>query len=463
MIQALKQNPYRHFTLVVAGSVLLIGLVLSLTAYLAISHYVMKDTVTLTESAVMKHFSTLPQLKSLFTRENGAGKAGSSYPETGHTGHDTANEKDTEQSVGDLTHTQLKGIISMHFGLYQIDNVRIYDKEGSVFFSYDKDEMKQKVSSDKQKDWAVAQAGTLVSGNKGNHLTLWIPIRDQQHAHTLGVVELERNISFQIQQIMRISYIFWGIIFFGMAVLFFSLRRVFVRSTRTINDKNRELALLLQKIEGTYNDSLQALSSALDSRDNETNGHSFRVTSYALRLGEEMGLSREELQALGRGALLHDVGKIGVPDAILRKPDKLTEEEWAIMKQHVHIGYQMLKHIEFLRPSLDVVKYHHERWDGNGYPSGLKEEEIPLMARIFALCDTYDAITSDRPYRKGRGYEEAKEEIVRHKGTQFDPQVVEAFLRIPKEEWMRIQQMSADSDTARMSLMPTSSPNQKAG
>jgi HD-GYP domain-containing protein (c-di-GMP phosphodiesterase class II) len=140
---------------------------------------------------------------------------------------------------------------------------------------------------------------------------------------------------------------------------------------------------------------------------------------------------------------LHDVGKIGVPDAILLKPGKLTEAEWVIMRKHVHTGYQMLSHIEFLQLSLDVVKHHHESWDGNGCPSGLRGEEIPLFARIFALCDTYDAITSDRPYRLRRHHAEARAEIIRCSGIQFSDEVVAAFLRIPEEEWTSIKHQAS--------------------
>lgn len=159
------------------------------------------------------------------------------------------------------------------------------------------------------------------------------------------------------------------------------------------------------------------------------------MTAYAIRLGKEMGVSDEDLLQLTRGALLHDVGKIGVPDAILLKPDKLTKEEWVLMKKHVDIGYEMLAHIEFLKPALDVVRYHHERWNGGGYPYDLKGEDIPLFPSIFSICDAFDAITSNRPYRQGASIAEAKKEIEACSGTQFNPEVVRAFLNVPDEDW----------------------------
>ncbi|MCZ8517109.1 HD-GYP domain-containing protein [Paenibacillus filicis] len=275
----------------------------------------------------------------------------------------------------------------------------------------------------------------------GHMLHLWIPVLNGQGQLT-GLVELTRDITAQDRQIGWLEIMLSAVILLGMLALFFGLRQVFVASAKLIDGKNRELGRMVAVIERTYDESLQALSSALDSRDNETQGHSFRVTSYALRLGQEMRLSERELGLLARGALLHDVGKIGVPDAILLKPDRLTEDEWNVMRSHVAIGYQMLRHITFLEPSLDVVRYHHERWDGKGYPFQLEGEQIPLYARIFAVCDTYDAMTSDRPYRKGRSCEEARQEIARCAGTQFCPEVAEAFLRIDPEEWGEIRRLS---------------------
>ncbi|GAP64488.1 hypothetical protein ARMA_2911 [Ardenticatena maritima] len=193
--------------------------------------------------------------------------------------------------------------------------------------------------------------------------------------------------------------------------------------------KNEELQRAQEEIKQSYDVTLMALSSALDLRDTATEGHSIRVAKIALEIGKEMRLSDEELQVLWRGALLHDIGKIGVPDRILHKPGMLTPEEWEIMRQHTIWGAEILKHIPFLAPAIPVVKYHHENWDGTGYPEGLKGEEIPLMARIFMVADTYDAITSDRPYQKGRSPEEALRIIREQAGKRFDPKVVRAFER----------------------------------
>ena len=179
-----------------------------------------------------------------------------------------------------------------------------------------------------------------------------------------------------------------------------------------------------------YEATIEGLSRALDLRDRETEGHSRRVTDLTVKLAEAMGMGEEELMHIRRGALLHDVGKIGIPDSILHKPSTLTEEEWVIMRKHPQFAYDMLHSIEYLRPALDIPYSHHEKWDGTGYPRGLKGEEIPLTARLFAVADVWDALTSDRPYRAAWNKEQALEYIREQSGKHFDPQVVELFFKI---------------------------------
>jgi HD-GYP domain-containing protein (c-di-GMP phosphodiesterase class II) len=173
-----------------------------------------------------------------------------------------------------------------------------------------------------------------------------------------------------------------------------------------------------------------------------------------LRLGRELGLDKTQMTALEFGSLLHDIGKIGVPDAILRKPAKLTEEEWARMREHPLHGQQILREIEFLAGAARVVAQHHERWDGSGYPFGLQGEEIDLNARIFSVADAFDAMISDRVYRRGRSYEAAAEELESWSGKQFDPQVVAAFHRVPREDWEDLHRLSVMRKKERLSLQP---------
>jgi putative nucleotidyltransferase with HDIG domain len=183
-----------------------------------------------------------------------------------------------------------------------------------------------------------------------------------------------------------------------------------------------------------YDTTLEGWSMALDLRDKETEGHTQRVTEMTVRLAERMGVELQDVVQMRRGALLHDIGKMGIPDRILLKPDALTEEEWEIMRMHPSYALQMLKPIGYLAGAIDIPYCHHEKWDGTGYPRGLKGEEIPLAARIFSIVDVYDALTSDRPYRTGWPKDRALRHIRGLSGTHFDPRVVEAFLQMVSEE-----------------------------
>ena len=195
----------------------------------------------------------------------------------------------------------------------------------------------------------------------------------------------------------------------------------------------------MEDLEHSYDVTLEALGDALDLKDSETEGHSKRVTAYTIALARAMGVPPAEIKVIARGAFLHDIGKMAIPDEILRKPGKLTPDEQELMREHCARGYHMLRKIPFLAGAAEIVFCHQEHYDGSGYPSGLRGREIPLGARIFAVADTLDAITSDRPYRKSRSFDAAREEILRCSGTQFDPVVVETFLKIPNELWQELR------------------------
>ena len=208
------------------------------------------------------------------------------------------------------------------------------------------------------------------------------------------------------------------------------------RQTEELASVNRHLDRLVEERTG---DLLFGLVSALDLRDSETQWHSRRVGRYARRMAQELGLTGRELDEVEWGSMLHDLGKIGVRDAVLLKPGPLTPEEWEEMKRHPLLGYDILGGISFLDRARLIPLHHQERWDGSGYPRGLKGEEICLGARIFAVVDTYDAITSNRPYRKARDYSAARNEIERAAGTQLDPAMVQAWLRIPEKIWQDVR------------------------
>ncbi len=202
------------------------------------------------------------------------------------------------------------------------------------------------------------------------------------------------------------------------------------KRNRELQKANRDILGMAEQLRDTYDGTLEALVSALDARDRETKGHSIRVAKYMMEVAFHMGIQpgTEDWIDMQRGGLLHDIGKIGVSDSILHKPDKLTEDEWSDMRRHPKIGYDMIRDIGFLSGAAKIVLEHHERFDGKGYPRGLAADEILLGARIFVLADTFDAMTSDRPYRKALTVDAAREEIIRCSGTQFDPRCVQAFL-----------------------------------
>jgi response regulator RpfG family c-di-GMP phosphodiesterase len=189
-------------------------------------------------------------------------------------------------------------------------------------------------------------------------------------------------------------------------------------------------AELFETLQQSYEATLVGWVKALDLRDKETEGHSQRVTEMSVRLAQEMGFSDIDIEHTRRGALLHDIGKLGIPDSILLKPGPLTDEEWIIMRKHPVFAHEWLSPIEYLRPALDIPYCHHEKWDGTGYPRGLHGENIPLAARIFAVIDVWDALTSDRPYRKGWPEEKVRDYILEQTGKHFDPAVVEVFLAL---------------------------------
>ncbi len=208
---------------------------------------------------------------------------------------------------------------------------------------------------------------------------------------------------------------------------------------QVVRARTEMLHQAMENLEHSYDVTLEALGDALDLKDSETEGHSRRVTAYTIALARAMGIAPAEIKIIARGAFLHDIGKMAIPDEILRKPGKLSTEEQETMREHSTRGYDILRKIPFLSGAAKIVFSHQEHYDGSGYPNGLRGNEIPIGARIFAVADTLDAITSDRPYRKARSFDAAREEILRCSGTQFDPAVVEVLLKISNELWNELR------------------------
>ncbi len=202
-----------------------------------------------------------------------------------------------------------------------------------------------------------------------------------------------------------------------------------------VTARTEQLRQAVSTLEKSYDITLEALGNALDLKDAETEGHSKRVTAYTIAIARAMGLSSDQIRIIARGAFLHDIGKMAIPDQILKKPGKLDPEETAIMREHCYRGYQIVRRIPFLQEAAEIVYAHQEKFDGTGYPRGLKGEQIPLGARIFSIADTLDAMTSDRPYRARLPHSVARAEIIEWSGRQFDPEVVKVFLSMPENIW----------------------------
>ena len=211
-----------------------------------------------------------------------------------------------------------------------------------------------------------------------------------------------------------------------------------LRLEEMVSERTQQLRIALQQTERSYEDTLEALGAAIDLRDSPTAGHSRRVFLYSMELAKSIGGLEQEIRSIAMGAWLHDIGKLAIPDRVLLKPGPLTDSEWEIMRRHARIGYELVKSISFLSGAAEIVLTHHERFDGSGYPQKMKGDEIPFGARIFAVADTLDAMTSDRPYRAALPLQAARDVIERGSGTLFDPLVAAAFLRVSSETWEAI-------------------------
>ena len=429
-------SPYRRFlfglSLCIGFSVLMIVLVVNTL----IGRFLVSSTAQVTEDAIVRHIRLI--LPNIF---DASMAAVSDTPIT----HDMSTMVDpyTGQSMGAMSEDSMNLTVRLHLNLYNITDATFFSPQGKVAFAYKRQRIGKNATVFEQKRFTqLEELGPIVNA-ANQKIQVWLPVRKSLNDTSLiGYVSLERDVRPEWAQVRQIE---WSVALVGIVAafgLFFVLRRVFISSTHEIAGKNTALSGLTLDLEESYNSLLRALSSAMDSRDHETADHTNRVTRYAVRLGKEMGLGNAELLDLERGALLHDIGKIGVPDAILLKPGRLDANEMRLMRAHVEHGDAMLREIPFLGAARFVVRHHHERFDGRGYPASLAGSEIPLLARVFSLCDTYDAITSERPYKKARTDQEARSIIARENGQQFDPEVVEAFERIPSLEWQAIGQIS---------------------
>jgi putative nucleotidyltransferase with HDIG domain len=258
----------------------------------------------------------------------------------------------------------------------------------------------------------------------------YVPLRLGMERQVVGVVGARTTADHLRQEIADVRNFLYRTLGGSLTLAFLAMLTVMYLGQRGIRQRERALLARSREIARARHEISLAIVGALDLRDTETEGHSLRVQGLSLAIARALGCTEEEMEIIGLGALLHDIGKIGVSDQVLRKPGPLTDEEWEEIRRHPELGYRFLRRLTIAGAVADIVRAHHERWDGRGYPLGLAGEEIPLGARIFAVADAFDAMTSNRPYRRARTRDEAIAEIVRCSGTQFDPRVVEAFLQV---------------------------------
>ncbi len=274
----------------------------------------------------------------------------------------------------------------------------------------------------------------LNNKNSDKYIKIYVPI--VYNSKVVGVYEEIKSYKEIEMHLNKVTSIILVTVFTGLVLLYFLLLRIIYTSSKklvsqneSLIEKSKELELSYEKLNTTYKETIMALSNAVDARDPYTAGHSDRVTKLSLEIGSIIGLSNKQLEILEIAALFHDIGKIGIPDAVLNKPGKLTEDEYNKIKEHPEIGVSILKNINFLEEELSIILHHHERYSGSGYPTNISGQAIPIESRIITVADTYDAMTSDRPYRKGLSSKTSIEEIVSEQGRQFDPSVVMAFLK----------------------------------
>ena len=422
-------GPVGRFSIALAAILFVTALVVAGVSSVLLDRYVQDETSRFTSDAVASHFG--PVFK----------------------------EDVFKRPLADDERELLEAIVAFHFSIYNVVATQFFDTNGTIVFSYDETEIGRRIDPASNDGLAAALAGRSYAeradivgdtryanpatagtsynpvpganpANEHDHaaaagapapalvhsLEMWVPVREGDTL--IGAAVVWRDLSLIDRALRQMQMSTSTIIALAALLLWLVLRGVYVRSSRQIMSQSQALGA--------------ALSNALDVRDSETEGHSRRVVEYMELIIAELSISPENLSTLRRGALLHDIGKIGVPDNVLRKPAALSDAEWVVMKRHPEHGARIISQIPFLQDVSRIVRHHHERWDGMGYPDGIAAEAIPLGARIFAVADSFDAMTSDRPYRRAMSVKNARVEVARCR-TQFDPNIVDAFVRVPVE------------------------------
>jgi len=343
--------------------------------------------------------------------------------------------------------SDLNDIVNQRSSSADVVAAKIWSSDGRLMFSSDSedklgtsfadhDELSQALAGKLSRE--IATTRTEENSNQyereGAVIEIYAPVLDDSGA-PIGVFEIYQSYAPVATNLWKMTLLVWLVIIAGAVPAYFMQLRFVQHAAQRLDTAESDLQQVNSRLESSLDDlemhslgTLQALVAAVDAKDSYTARHSMAVTDYAVATGRRLGLDEQDLKSLERVGLLHDVGKIGTPESILLKPLGLTDEELSIIREHPEMGGHIVETIPFLAHLMPVVRSHHERWDGLGYPDRLKGDTIPLLARILAVADAFDAMTSDRPYRKGMPTSSAAEEIVHGKGTQFDPDVVDALL-----------------------------------
>ncbi|TDB36899.1 MAG: HD-GYP domain-containing protein [Actinobacteria bacterium] len=352
-------------------------------------------------------------------------------------------------AAGTLTPASLSGLGELVSARNAGDDrmlFRVMDRDGRVLFSTMSEQVGEEpeeeeldaVVAGKTHIGIVDTAGNAALGDITDERAIEVltPLAMPGTDTIIGVVETYKPYSEVAASARKAAFIVWIPVVVGALVSFAGLSWILNRATAEAREHEVEVASLndrlhdsMMTLEGQSLGTLQALSAAVDEKDSYTARHSLGVTNWAHIIGVAAGLTTAEQATLERAGLLHDIGKIGVPESVLLKPSKLTDEEFAQIREHPEAGARILEAIPFLEDTVSVVRHHHERWDGSGYPDGLSGEQIPYLARVLAVADAYDAMTTDRPYRQAMPAEAARRELFACAGSQFDPDVVALFVR----------------------------------